>query len=143
MDKIRNVDALILTDEKDINIYSIKNLISFDNLLISTNNYPLEGIYRGLLTSKSNFVFVISYDTPNINKEIIDFMLQFLSSDYDAIILRDSQGKVYPLFGIYNKSSFNTIESFIIDKNYKIQEVLFELKVKYVSLKNTIFDFNK
>lgn len=137
-------------------------MYNFENLMVSLNpeqNFlvprgviitdstpdigPLEGIHQGLLNAKSNFIFVTTCDMPNITKEFIDFVMLFLSSDYDAIIIKDTLGKTYPLFGLYNKSALTTIEGFLMDKNYRLQDVLAELNVKYISLNNTTFDYKK
>ena len=107
------------------------------------NAGPIEGIYQGLLNTKSDFIFVTTCDMPNITKEFINFILQFISHDYDAVIIKDSKGKTYPLFGIYNKSSLSTIERSIMDKNYRLQDLLSELNVKYINLSNTTFDCQK
>ncbi len=180
MNKIRNIDALILAGGKSSRMNFLdkallkydKNrtfldkitgeLSDFENLMVSvnknqnfiiprgtivtdmTNNAgPIEGIYQGLLKTKSDFIFVTTCDTPNITKDFIDFFIQFVSHDYDAVIIKDSKGKTYPLFGIYNKTALSTIEGFIMDKNYRLQDLLLELNVKYISLSNTTFDIQK
>ncbi|MGL4865887.1 MAG: NTP transferase domain-containing protein [Cetobacterium sp.] len=177
MNKIKNIDALILTGGKSSRMNFLDkallkydnnrtflekitdDLENFENIMVSVNknqNFliprgtivtdssenlgPIEGIYQGLLNSKSDFIFVTTCDMPNITKELLNFILQFTSHDYDAIIVKDKKGKTYPLFGLYNKSSLSTIERFIMDKNYRLQDVLAELNVKYISLENT--DFN-
>ncbi|MDX8336072.1 MULTISPECIES: molybdopterin-guanine dinucleotide biosynthesis protein B [Cetobacterium] len=155
--------ALLKYDKNTTFLEKISNeLNEFENLMVSINknqNFlvprgdivtdsidnagPIEGIYQGLLNCKSDFIFVTTCDMPNITKEFINFLLQFKSHDYDAVIIKDSKGKTYPLFGIYSKSSLSTIEGFIMDKNYRLQDVLSELNVLYISLKNTTFDCAK
>ncbi|MCQ8213111.1 molybdopterin-guanine dinucleotide biosynthesis protein B [Cetobacterium somerae] len=180
MNKIRNIDALILAGGKSSRMDFMdkallkydKNrtflekitdeLSNFENLMVSINkkqNFiiprgtivtdtidnigPIEGIYQGLLNCKSDFIFVTTCDMPNITKEFVNFLLQFISHDYDAVIIKDSKGKTYPLFGIYNKSALSTLEGLIMDKNYRLQDFLSELNIKYISLANTTFDSYK
>lgn len=180
MDKITNIDALILaggkssrmnfTDKALLKYDSNRNflekitdeLFDFENIMVSINkdqNFiiprgviitdkisdigPVEGIYQGLIHCQSDSIFVTTCDMPNITKEFIDYILNFHSNDFDAIIVRDSKGKMYPLLGIYNKSSLNTIERFILDKNYRIAEIFRELNVKYIDLNYTTFDINR
>lgn len=180
MDKIKNIDALILAGGKSSRMNFLDkallkydksrtflekitdDLEKFENIMVSINknqNFliprgtivtdssensgPIEGIYQGLLSTKSDFIFVTTCDMPNITKEFVDFILQFASHDYDAVIIKDSKGKTYPLFGIYNKSSLSTIEGLIMDKNYRLQDLLAELNVKYISLSNTTFDSHR
>ena len=139
-DEMSNFENLMVSINQDQNFLVPRGVIITDS---TPNIGPLEGIHQGLLNAKSNFIFVTTCDMPNITKEFIDFVMLFLSSDYDAIVIKDSQGKTYPLFGLYNKSALTTIEGFLMDKNYRLQDVLAELNVKYISLNNTTFDYKK
>ncbi|MGL6166939.1 MAG: molybdenum cofactor guanylyltransferase [Fusobacteriaceae bacterium] len=138
--ELEDFENLMVSVNKNQNFLIPRGIIVTDSV---QNAGPIEGIYRGLLNSKSDFIFVTTCDMPNINKDFVNFVLQFNSKDYDAIIIRDKNGKTYPLFGIYNKSSLSTFEGFILDKNYRLQEVLTELNVKYISLENTNFNSHK
>ncbi|MGL5050872.1 MAG: molybdenum cofactor guanylyltransferase [Fusobacteriaceae bacterium] len=138
--ELEDFENLMVSVNKNQNFLIPRGVIVTD---LIENAGPIEGIYRGLLNSKSDSIFVTTCDMPNITKEFIEFMLKFNSKNYDAVIVRDKNGKTYPLFGIYNKSALSTIEGFVIDKNYRMQEVLTELNVQYISLENTSFNSHK
>lgn len=138
--ELDNFQNLMVSINKDQNFLIPRGIIITDTI---ENAGPIEGIYQGLLNTKSDFIFVTTCDIPNITKEFISFILQFISHDYDAIIIKDSKGKTYPLFGIYNKSALSTIERAIMDKNYRLQNLLPELNVKYINLTNTTFDYQR
>ncbi|MGL4989364.1 MAG: hypothetical protein ACRC5F_09030 [Cetobacterium sp.] len=145
MDKIKHIDALVLTNEKKVENNNFlekfpNELEIFENIMISTDKNKLEGIFKALLNCNSGSIFITSCALQNLTERFISFILQFNSRAYDAIIVRDKSGKTYPHFGIYNKSALNVIECFLLDKNYRLQEVLIELNVKYISLENTEFD---
>lgn len=139
-DELEDFEHLMVSINKEQNFLIPRGEIVTDK---QADIGPLEGIYQGLLKSKSNFVFVTTCDMPNITKDFIRYMTNFISNDYDAVIIKDKIGKTYPLFGIYSKSALNTIERFIMDKNYRIFDVLDELKVKYLDLSHTTFDIKK
>lgn len=136
-DELESFENLMVSINKNQNFLIPRGTIVLDSC---ENLGPIEGIYQGLLHAKADFIFVTTCDMPNITKELVDFILQFASHEYDAIIIKDNNGKTYPLFGIYNKSSLSTIEGLLMDKNYRLQDLLGELNVKYISLKDTHFN---
>lgn len=139
-EELDDFENIMVSINKDQNFLIPRGNIVTDD---TKNIGPIEGIYQGLLHSKSNFIFVTTCDMPNITKEFITFLTNFVSNDYDAIIVKDSKGKVYPLLGMYSKSALTTIEQYILDKNYRITEVFRDLKVKYIDLNYTTFDINR
>ncbi|MGL5052027.1 MAG: molybdopterin-guanine dinucleotide biosynthesis protein B [Cetobacterium sp.] len=101
---------------------------------------PISGLYKGLLESDTNFIFTLPCDVPNLTKEFIEYISNFAESHYDAAIVRDKNGFIHPLLGIYNKSCLENIRKAIDVKDYKILNFLKDLNVKYIDLKYTIFD---
>ena len=101
---------------------------------------PISGLYRGLEESDLEYVFVTPCDTPNLTKEFVEYIASFVSPYHDAFIVRDSEGFVHPLLGVYNTRCIALIKEAIHNKNYKILDILKNLDVKYIDLKYTIFD---
>ena len=50
---------------------------------------PIEGIRQALRSSGSDYVFVCAVDTPFVRKEMMQYLAEFISSDYDAFVFRD------------------------------------------------------
>lgn len=101
---------------------------------------PISGLYNGILNSSNEYLFVTTCDSPNITRDFINYILNFKTSDYDALVTKCESGYINPLFGIYKKISLDKLKSCIENKNYKLIEVIKNLKVKEVSLNNIPFD---
>ncbi|MGL5357234.1 MAG: NTP transferase domain-containing protein, partial [Cetobacterium sp.] len=101
---------------------------------------PISGLYKGLIESDTDSIFTLPCDIPNLSKEFIEYISSFNNFHYDASIIRDKDGFVHPLLGIYNKSSINIIKNAIESKDYKIMNLLKNLNVNYIDLKYTTFD---
>ena len=100
---------------------------------------PLGGLHTSLKYCKNDYLFICATDMPLIKKELVDFMLEFLTSEYDCFVIQSS-GKIHPLCGIYRKSVIPTIENMIKKKNYKLTDLLKQSKTKYIQLKYSCFD---
>ncbi len=68
-----------------------------------TENSPLVGIISIFETLKVEEVFILSVDTPFINKETIQRLLEHNQTPLDAIVAQSPNG-VQPLCGIYKRS---------------------------------------
>lgn len=101
---------------------------------------PIGGLYNGILNSSNEYIFVTTCDSPNITKNFINYILSFHTPDYDVLVVRCEREYINPLFGIYGKSCLDKLKSCIEDKEYKLIEVIKNLKIKEVSLKNIPFD---
>ena len=137
-----------LSDYRNIYISLNKNQIletigvsviydTFDNI------GPISGIYEGLkLANKegSSDIFLVPCDCPNLTKDLISYISEFNSKEYDAVIVKDSAGGIHPLLGIYKSHIFSLVEESIANKDYKVRNLFDKINVKYVSLAHTNFD---
>ncbi|MGL5356984.1 MAG: molybdopterin-guanine dinucleotide biosynthesis protein B [Cetobacterium sp.] len=101
---------------------------------------PISGLYKGILESDSDYIFTLPCDVPNLTKDFIEYISDFVSPHYDAFIVRDKNGFVHPLLGIYSKNCLEAMKLAIDYGDYKIMNFLKKLNVKYIDLKYTIFD---
>jgi|GEM_PF-78767 len=97
------------------------------------------GLYTSLKYCKNDYLFVCATDMPLIKKELIEFMLEFITPSYECFVI-EAEGKVHPLCGIYKKSVISTIEKMIQENNYRLMDLLKKSKVKYIPLKYSCFD---
>lgn len=94
---------------------------------------PLAGIHAALSASANPVLFVTACDMPFIDKTAAEEMYPYLSKNTDAVIPVGKNQKKQVLAGFYRKRAAEIIETNLRSGNYKIQDVLSQLKVKYVS----------
>lgn len=100
---------------------------------------PLEGICQVLSAAKEEYVFICAADMPFIKKELVAYMAEFISSDYDCYCLTDEE-HIHPLCAIYSKRMLPVIREAIEKKNYRLLGVLRAVRTKYIRLETSCFD---
>ena len=100
---------------------------------------PIEGIRQALRSSGSDYVFVCAVDTPFVRKEMIQYLAEFISSDYDAFVFRDGD-RIHPHIGIYSRAALPVIEEMIGEKQYRLTKLLSRIRTKYVDIGTSCFD---
>ena len=100
---------------------------------------PLEGIYQILQAAEQEHVFICAADMPFITKELVNYMAEFVSSDYDCYVMMDEE-HIHPLCGIYSKKMLNQVRECIESGNYRLMKLLNSVRTKYIKLQYTSFD---
>lgn len=100
---------------------------------------PIEGLHNILAKASSEYVFVCGADMPMLKKDLIEYMSEFVSSDYDCYCLTDDD-HMHPLCAIYSKDMLPLIESAIEAGDYKLINVIRKARTKYIKLEYTCFD---
>ncbi len=101
---------------------------------------PLGGIYTGLLHSEFENNLIISCDTPFIGQEFFATVISEFSGQ-DAVIGKNG-ANIEPLIGLYSKHALGSIIFQSENKQFKMQNLLNLLNVKYVDVnKISKFDF--
>ncbi len=100
---------------------------------------PMEGIYQILAHAEQEYVFICAADMPFIKKELVEYMAEFISSDYDCYCLVDEE-HIHPLCAIYSKKMLDVIKAQIESGNYRLLNVLRAVRTKYIRLETTCFD---
>lgn len=100
---------------------------------------PIEGIYQILKEAKEEYVFICAADMPFIKKELVSYMAEFISSDYDCFCLMD-EDHIHPLCAIYSKRMLGIIEELIAKGQYRLMNILNGVRTKYIKLEMTCFD---
>lgn len=133
-------------------------LSSFDEVLVSAaskNDYkdikydiyedehkgigPIEGIYQIVSHAANDYVFVCAVDMPFVSAELVSYMAEFISSDYDCYVMMDDN-HIHPLCAIYSKAVLPVIEKLIAEGKYRLMGILNSLRTKYIRLESTCFD---
>ncbi len=119
-----------------------KEFEGYDAMVIEDEIYkevyaPTAGfasIYRQL--KAENSFFIISVDTPFVDKTIIDKFLSVPNaSSYDAIIVRTPSG-IHPLCGIYSRTLEKPLFDMLLDDDHKLGKLLKKSNVYYVDIED-------
>ena len=96
---------------------------------------PIGGIYTAMNNIENDILFICTCDMPNISKELVYELYSNFDYKYDCIIATIN-GKIQPLFGIYQKRIKDKVKENIDESNYKIKNLLDKVNTKYI-------DFNE
>ena len=99
---------------------------------------PIEGIRHSLLHACSDYVFFCAVDMPFVCREMILYLSEFISSDYDAYVFCEKD-KVHPLCGIYSKAALPACEELIEEGQYRMMSLLSRIRTKYVNIETSCF----
>ena len=99
---------------------------------------PIEGIRHSLLHACSDYVFFCAVDMPFVCREMILYLSEFISSDYDAYVFCEKD-KVHPLCGIYTRAVLPAAQKMIADGRYRLRELLSRVRTKYVDVGMSCF----
>ncbi|RZS92528.1 molybdenum cofactor guanylyltransferase [Aquimarina brevivitae] len=95
------------------------------------NKGPLGGIYTGLYHSKTKVNFVVSCDTPFINKKVFESLLLHNNPNYEVIHYKNN-----PLIGIYKKELSNFLHQTIVEDKLSVRKALSQVKTKTIHNKH-------
>ena len=94
---------------------------------------PIEGIRQSLRFCSSDHVFVCAVDTPFVRREMVQYLAEFISSDYDAIVFRDGD-RIHPLCGIYSRTVLPVAQEMISEGRYRLMDLLSRVRTKYADI---------
>ena len=105
------------------------------DLIIATDLFPvrssLTGIHTGLFYMQNPFAFFSACDTPFLNKELVETLLQHIDNKYDIIMPETSAG-MEPLCAIYSKRCLKAAAQHIRQNKLKIQRALANHRLKKI-----------
>jgi len=113
------------------------NKFNFEaNLILDTYkaSSPLIGIVSIFETLKVDEIFILSVDTPLVDKEIFNTLVEKQESHYDATIATSPKG-LEPLCGVYRRSILPYAYKQIEQNNHKLIRLLEIAKTKKVFFK--------
>lgn len=97
---------------------------------------PLEGVYRLLLASQNEWVFVAAVDMPCISREAIQYIIR-CQREGAQVVLPRAAGRSHPLFGLYAKKVIPAIEEMFRQEVHKISRMQEWVPVKKVDLEES------
>lgn len=126
---------LVSASEKGIYEQYADNIVYDENRDIG----PIEGIRRLVAESDSEYVFICAADMPFVNADIVTYISQFISSDYDCFVIADEE-HIHPLCAIYSKRILSAVNEAISEGRYRLTEILKRVRCKYISIEQTKLD---
>ncbi|MDR1764782.1 MAG: molybdopterin-guanine dinucleotide biosynthesis protein B [Lachnospiraceae bacterium] len=97
------------------------------------------GIYTSLRDSRTEMVFVVSCDTPEVTVDFLRYLLSFDRGGLDALVPVAVDGRICPTAAVYKKSALPAIEGCIESGNYRLRDMLQGIRTQYIPLGYTVF----
>ena len=94
---------------------------------------PMEGIRQSLRHAAADHVFICACDMPFVRREMILYLSEHTSPDFDACVFRHGD-KIHPLCGIYGKTALPVVEKIISEGRYRMMDLLSSLRTNCVEI---------
>lgn len=94
---------------------------------------PMEGLRQSLRHAAADRVFICACDMPFVRREMLLFLSEHISPDFDACVFRH-EGRIHPLCGIYAKTALPAVEKLISEGRYRMMELLSCLRTNTVEI---------
>ena len=152
-----NVKAFLTIDNEKFIERVIKRVEKFDEIIISCNDLerykefadkcilvkdeikdigPIGGIYSCLKSTKNEKSIVIAADMPFISSYVVESLINI---DFNGdVLLPVVNGKEQPLCAVYKKSCIKKIEEQIKKKDYKLKNMLQDLRITYILINDEV-----
>jgi molybdopterin-guanine dinucleotide biosynthesis protein A len=105
------------------------------DLTIVTDLFPvrssLTGIHAGLFYMMNSFAFIAACDTPFLNQDLVELLLEHIDNKQE-IIMPETAAGMEPLCAIYSKRCLDTAEHHITQNKLKIQRALGNHRLKKI-----------
>lgn len=108
--------------------YNFKNVKVVEDIIKGQG--PLAGIHSGLTHSDSFYNFFLPCDMPNLNLELINYVLS-LKDGFDAVVPKLKKG-YETLFAVYSKNCLPSIEEALRARKLKVMSFFEKVKLRQV-----------
>lgn len=118
-------EIIVVTNNQDF--YKDKKYIKTIKDIIFQKG-PLSGIHSALKISKSQYVYFLACDMPEIDLRFIEFMKSKIKNNDIEICIPSIKGKVEPFNGFYSKKLITRIEKLLESDILAIRELIVRSK---------------
>lgn len=94
---------------------------------------PIEGIRQSLRHAEADYVFICAYDMPFVRREMIEYLAELVSADFDAWVFRDEE-RVHPMCGIYSRRVLPAAQQMIAEDRHRLMDLLSRVRTRYVEI---------
>lgn len=122
------VDEIIIIANNDH--YNYLGYKVFSDLI--TDCGPLGGVFTAMENSLTDKNFIVSCDVPNLNTEVIEYIIS--KYDNDDVVMPISNGQIEPLCALYSKLKKDQIKAFLEKGIYKIKDVVKFFNTRYIEV---------
>ncbi len=119
-------EIIIISNNEDYDNFGVKRIP--DNI----DNYgPVAGVYTGLKASKTDYSFIISCDSPKVDAEVLNLLLEQKNAKYE-IVQFCCNFRTTPLIALYHKKSLSIFKLALKNKIQKLRFVVKQLQHKTI-----------
>jgi molybdenum cofactor guanylyltransferase len=97
---------------------------------------PMAGIYSGLTTASTEYIFVLSCDMPLLNISLLQYLITSSKSAKAAVAWH--KGFVEPLCGIYHRELLGELESHIAEEKFKLISFLEKVNARFIHVNESL-----
>lgn len=95
---------------------------------------PMGGLLTALNHTSTKKNMVVACDTPLVTADLWQVLWQY-GSEHQVVVF-SVNGKIQPLFGIYDKSILPIVQELIIHQSYKMQNIVAQVDSKILPLED-------
>lgn len=126
-------EIIIVSNDKNYDQFDCKRIP--DNV---TNYGPVAGVYTGLKASKTDYNIVISCDSPKVDMDVLNPLLEYKNNKYD-IIQYSHNSRTTPLIALYHKKCLGIFKLALKNKIQKLRFVIKQLDTKTIVAPSNIY----
>lgn len=102
---------------------------------IDSDFAPTAGFIAAFESTLSERIFVLSVDTPFVDIQTIQTLLDADAPHYDAIIAKTPSG-THPMIGIYHRSLYDELQRMLIHNDHRLGKLLTSAKTHYTEFQS-------
>lgn len=95
---------------------------------------PMGGLHAALSCTACDALVVAPCDAPRYSAQLARYLASQYTADWDAVILRDQNGKAHPLMGVYAKSCLPSLTAHLNQGRFKLMRMLSEIRTLELTL---------
>lgn len=108
--------------------------LSASREIVDSGQYgPLGGICQALSICRFSWLLVVACDMPLFRKSFAERLVQETRPGIDAVVMRETSGRVHPLGALYSKEALPKLNAQISSENYRIQTALNQIRTTYLA----------
>jgi len=100
---------------------------------------PISGLYSALKACRSDWLLAVSCDIPMFTRDLAEYMVSYLSGEYDAVVAVTRDGTIHPLCAIYSRPVADILEEQIRLGDYRMTHALEKIKMKEAPLRHSAY----